>query len=512
MKDVHKVGGRSSGQLTKRRARRRQQGHPQPESAGSRREGVLGDERLSLLFQKIDTPYQAVDHAGRIVQANRAWLDLLGYTRDEVIGRPFIELISASCETSEEEILSRVDLQGRGPLGEVKLSRGDGLQLTVLIECLVRRNEFDGVNNSHFILRHVPPRAAQDDTGSTDLTHRLIGEPHTEALGDSLAWYRLHFEHAPVAVLISVAGEIAFADRTAAMILGAEDPAQLTGVPFARLVHSQDQEKLRARSRMLVKEQRIAPLSEYRWMRTNGEVIEVEAVSVPFTYRGEPAVQTVFTDITRQKRAEEQIKASLEEKEILLREIDHRVKNNLQVISSLLRFQSRYAGDRGFSEIFEDCENRIRSMAMVHEEVYRAQDLSGIDFHKCVERFCIALFQVHGVDGNRIAVEITSDRSRLAVDKAIACGLIVSQLVSNAFKYGFPENRPGRISIDFRGIAKERLELRVSADGPGMPERQHLEGTRSLDLQLVEALAKQLRAEVRLSETKGTEFRFRFKR
>ncbi len=151
-------------------------------------------------------------------------------------------------------------------------------------------------------------------------------------------------------------------------------------------------------------------------------------------------------------------------------------------------------------------------MALVHEEVYRAQDLSGIDFGRSVERVCRALVQARGVNDNTIGLSITSDGSPVAVDKAIPCVLIVAEFVSNAIRRAFSQNTPAGLTVDFREIPKDRLQLTVTDHLTEMPVSRDIDRSHSLGLQLVTALAKQLRAEVRLRATKGTEYRFRFER
>jgi PAS domain S-box-containing protein len=512
MKGEHKEGGNVSQPLKNPATWSERQQAPDCEFIQSPNVGILGDDRFSSIFHALDTPYQVVDRSGRIVQANRAWLNLLGYSVDQVIGRHFSDLIGSSGREATEEAGSRAGLEEIPWSSEVAITSGDGALLPVVPECLVRPDELVGFEYFHVILKPVPPETALGDIGARALNDRIVTGDRDRSLEHSIALLRLFFELAPIGVLISVAGEIAFADKTAADILEAEGPQQLVGIPMSRLVHSADHEKLRHRSRVLVKERRMALLSEYRWVRMDGETIQVEAASVPFTYQGKTAVQTVFMDVTRRKWAEQQIKTSLEEKEILLREIDHRVKNNLQVISSLLRLQSKYAGDRALNEVFEDCESRIRSMALVHEEVYRVQDLSSIDFHRCMEKVCRALFQAQGVNDFATGLQITSDGSRLGVDKAIPCALIVGELVSNALRRTRSGSVAGALSIDFRQIAGDRLQLTVFDEGANIPSAGDPEGTGAVDLQLVATLAKQLQAEVGLHATKGTEYRFIFER
>ena len=156
-------------------------------------------------------------------------------------------------------------------------------------------------------------------------------------------------------------------------------------------------------------------------------------------------IQVVVQDVTERKDAEERINASLEEKEVLLKEIHHRVKNNLQIISSLLHLQSEKVEDTTFLKAFDDSQHRIRSMALIHEELYESADLARIDFVGYVRRLTNHLFESFGIDQQRISLAIEIDGVLLTIDKAIPLGLIINELVSNSLKYGFGDSRKGRI-------------------------------------------------------------------
>jgi len=210
------------------------------------------------------------------------------------------------------------------------------------------------------------------------------------------------------------------------------------------------------------------------------------------------------------KRMEEQIKASLREKEMLLREIHHRVKNNMQLISSLLRLQSRYIKDKKYIEMLKESQNRIRSMAFIHEKLYQSKDLANIDFNGYIKSLTDDLFRSYGANG-KIALKTDIEGVSLGVDTAIPCGLIINELVSNSLKHAFPEDREGEIKIALRRTDRNEVELVVSDDGIGIPEDLDFRNTESLGLQLVTSLAEsQLQGKTELNRAKGTEFRIRF--
>ncbi len=216
-------------------------------------------------------------------------------------------------------------------------------------------------------------------------------------------------------------------------------------------------------------------------------------------------------DITRRKQAEEQIKASLKEKEVLLREIHHRVKNNMQIISSLLRLQSRYTKDKQILDIFKASQNRIETMAFIHEKLYQSQDLARVDFTDYVNTLTRNLFTTYGVSTARIKLNIDIKNVSLPLDNAIPCGLIINELVSNSLKHAFPPDKEGEIKIALHLSNGNKWQLIVSDNGVGIPEDIDFRNTKSLGLHLVTILAEdQLRGEINLNRTEGTEFKIKF--
>ena len=216
-------------------------------------------------------------------------------------------------------------------------------------------------------------------------------------------------------------------------------------------------------------------------------------------------------EITERRRAEEETRASLRDKEILLREIHHRVKNNLQVIHSLLRLQSRQIEDERYREMFRDSQNRIRSMALIHETLYQSKDLANVSFREYVERLMSHLSASYGANRGRIRLGVDADGLMLGIDVAIPCGLIVNELVSNSLKHAFPEDRCGEIRVSLQVTGGSQITLTVSDDGIGLPEDMDFRDSGSLGLHLVTMLVEdQLHGQIELNRAKGTEFRISF--
>lgn len=227
---------------------------------------------------------------------------------------------------------------------------------------------------------------------------------------------------------------------------------------------------------------------------------------------GRPRMVVEFLrDITDRKRAEKQIKASLREKEVLLKEIHHRVKNNLQVISSLLKLQSQYAQDKRDVEIFRESQNRIKSMALIHEKLYQSKDLASINFHEYVSHLLNGLFRSYGVNTEKITLKTDIEDVLLGVDIAIPCGLIINELVSNSLKYAFPEDKEGEIKITLRTLDESAMELTVADNGIGMPADTNFGSSESLGLKLVTILTNQIDGELEMDRSEGTKIQIRFK-
>ncbi len=212
-------------------------------------------------------------------------------------------------------------------------------------------------------------------------------------------------------------------------------------------------------------------------------------------------------DITERKLAEDKIKASLQEKETLLKEIHHRVKNNLQIISSLLRLQSRHIEDQQAIELVSESQNRVRSMALVHEQLYQSSNLAEVDLQKYIQTLTSNLLRSYSINSCRVHLTIDVEPIALGVDLAIPCGLIINELISNCLKYAFPEHRKGEIRVSLHRKGKKSFILTIRDDGIGLPENLDLHSTDTLGLQLVHRLTKQLGGIVELNCDQGTEFK-----
>ncbi|MEG3986846.1 PAS domain S-box protein [Microcoleus sp. S28C3] len=216
-------------------------------------------------------------------------------------------------------------------------------------------------------------------------------------------------------------------------------------------------------------------------------------------------------DISDRKLTEARIQAALREKEVLLKEIHHRVKNNMQVISSLLQLQAQYIEDEAMLTLFEESQTRIHSMALIHEQLYQSEHLDRIDLPLYVENLVANLYQSFGCGNTAIQFTLNVDPICLNIETAIPCGLIINELVSNSLKYAFPPSLGGEISIIFFEGSNHQFNLTIQDNGRGFPENFDVENTETLGLQLVKMLAYQLEASIAIDSQCGTCYNLIFK-
>ncbi|HUV50433.1 MAG TPA: AAA family ATPase [Anaerolineae bacterium] len=214
------------------------------------------------------------------------------------------------------------------------------------------------------------------------------------------------------------------------------------------------------------------------------------------------------------RQAEDQIKASLNEKEVLLKEIHHRVKNNLQIISSLLSLQSTHIKDKHDIEIFKESRNRVRSMAFVHEKLYQSEDLAMIDFAEYTRKLTTSLFHSYAAYPENITLEINADDIFLGINDAIPCGLIINELVSNCLKHAFPRGKKGKICVELHSKrnlhANNKFTLIVDDNGARFPKGLDFRKAKTLGLQLVTTLVKQLKGTIEFDRDDRTKFEITF--
>ena len=226
---------------------------------------------------------------------------------------------------------------------------------------------------------------------------------------------------------------------------------------------------------------------------------------------GKPeSVINVITDLSERKEFEEKLQESIEEKEMLLKEIHHRVKNNLMIISSLLNLQANYLKDQESKEIFKESQNRAKSMALIHQRLYQSTDLKSIGFKEYISTLARDLYQSYVKDPERVKLLLDVEDVNIDINTAIPLGLILNELITNSMKYGFPEDMEGKVFVDLHQKG-DTYVLKVGDDGVGIPSDLDFRKTSSLGMQLINGLTSQIDGEVELNRDNGTEFVIKFK-
>lgn len=244
----------------------------------------------------------------------------------------------------------------------------------------------------------------------------------------------------------------------------------------------------------------------------DGKEIDVSLLAHPIKVGGKQVGSyAIYRDISTRKKAEQKIKDSLREKEVLLKEIHHRVKNNMQIISSLINLQSSRIDDKKTAKVLQSSQNRIKSMAIIHEKLYQSQDFTNVDLSEYVQSLIHNLMMTYGVDKKKIRFHTDIKDIYLDINRAIPCGLIINELLTNSIKHAFLDGKSGEIKVAIRNCGNQKKELSISDNGVGIPEDMDINHSSSLGITLVKILAEQqLQGSLHLEKTKGTSFKIIF--
>ncbi len=342
-----------------------------------------------------------------------------------------------------------------------------------------------------------------------DITERKRTE---EALRNSEELFRSAFARGPIGmVLIGPDNNLLKVNQALCEMLGYSE-RELTSLTLVELTHPDDIHKDLQLMDQLCKGEILTYNLEKRYIKKTREVLLVNKSAAVIRDREGKVLYGLgmVEDITERKQAEEQIQASLEEKELLLKEIHHRVKNNLQIISSLLNLQSAYLKEPLSIELFKDSQYRVRAMALVHEKLYQSKNLARIDFGLYTRELTTHLLRMYGNNSNTVSLDVIADDITLDIDAAIPMGLIINELITNSLKYAFPAGQRGKISIEFRRDDGHQMTLLVRDNGVGLEKDLDFRNTRSLGLQLVNNLVDQLDGMIELDTKGGTAFKMVF--
>ncbi|MBN1234457.1 MAG: PAS domain S-box protein [Methanotrichaceae archaeon] len=341
---------------------------------------------------------------------------------------------------------------------------------------------------------------------SRDITDRKKAE---RALIESEAKYRTIFENTGnAAVILEEDTTIALANAEAEKIFGYIATEVVGKRSWTEFIFKDDLELMKKYHVLRRSDPLAVPRNyEFRLIDGLGKIrhIFMTIAMIPGTKQSIASLM----DITERKIAEDKLKASLAEKEMLLKEIHHRVKNNLQVVSSLLSLQSGCVKDKQTFDMLQESQNRIKSMAMIHEKLYRSDDIAKINFSEYIRSLSSNLMRSYDAVFEGVRLDLNVEDIDLGLDAAIPCGLIINELVSNSLKHAFPKSsniRRGEIKIEFLREDNNKFKLSVSDNGIGFPQNLDFQQTESLGLQLVRILTDQLCGSIDFHSNFGTTF------
>ncbi len=439
-----------------------------------------------------------VDSAGRCRFANEAWTQLTGQSAAAAMGKGWVEAIAAD----DREALASA-WGGSAPADfylELRLRHLDGSQVWVTFGSASVVGADGKPSECLLVLMDVTER------------HRALA-----ALQRSEANFRATIEHAPLGFVVLREGRLLYANGEAAALLGTSDPATLRDEGYLDFLDPAEHAPLRHRLERVARGANVLP-ALICVRRTDGARRVLHGSAAALEFDGAPAVGVFVHDVTARDLDErasaatrERLRASVAEKESLLKEVHHRVKNNLQVIASLISLQAETLADPSARVAFAEMRSRIKTIAAIHERIYRAPDLTRIDLKGYLGDLVREIARAVAHPSCRVATIVEVESIALALDAMVPLALLVNELVTNAFKHAFP---PGERD---RGIIHVRLcrvgpaiELSVRDDGVGITPRQELGRPSSLGLSLVDGFAQQLDGTVSLAAGDGTAWSIRF--
>jgi PAS domain S-box-containing protein len=451
------------------------------------------EEKYRELIENLSEVIYALDQNGRLTYVSPAVKSLIGYYPKELESNPFSEWIHQEDLSRAREGFQKV-LSGKSTNSEYGIisKSGEIRWIYTSSRPVLKENQVIGVQG---VL--------------TDITERKRAE---EALQAREAYLDQLFESAQEAIVMADNdGKALRINEEFTRVFGYTKKEAVGRKVDELIVPKSLQKEAVSITRSVSKGEKIAMETVRR--HKDGTPIDVSVLASPIIISGNlTGTYGIYRDITQRKRAEEQIRASLKEKEILLQEINHRVKNNMQIISSLLNLQSRHIENGKALELFQSSQNRVKSMALIHERLYQSKDFTKIDVADYVRSLTNQLFITYGINQDAIKLKVDIKDIFLDMNTAIPCGLIINELVSNSLEHAFPGGKQGEIKIAMHPLNKNEVELTVSDNGVGIPEDMDLKNTQSLGLYLVSMLAEdQLHGKIKLDRNKGTAFHFRLR-
>lgn len=532
------------------------------------------DRRFRAIFDQTFQFCGLLSPDGRMLEANQTALDFAGLTREQVVGQPVWEtrwlehsqiaqqqLQAAIVRASTGELVRHeLELQDQaGAIATIDFSlkpmKDEQEKVLLLIiegrdisdrkraeterkriqDLLLQQAQRDYL--LRVIMQHIHQSLELDEILSVavtevrdtlgadravifclrqDLSGTVIQESLSSACSSILGWHypQDHFPtHCRTKYLQGKASIISSGteDSHSGCLMEFLRQIQVESEIIAPIVHVSDHSNERYLWGLLI----VHACTPRDWQQPEADLLQQIASQLAIAIQQADLYSQVQTELEERRQAESSLRASLQEKEVLLKEVHHRVKNNLQIISSLLRMQARKVSDLSTATLFQEAQNRVQSMAIIHEHLYQSSNLAQINFNDYLQTLLNNLFRSYGVDPQQILLDIKIDSINLPLNTAIPCGLIINELVSNMLKYAFPLGQPGTITIrlssqtvenssDFQGV------LVIGDNGVGMSPDIDWQTTPSLGLRIVRNLVDQMQGTLTLNRDRGTFFRLTF--
>jgi PAS domain S-box-containing protein len=473
-------------------------------------------EQFRLAIEAAPTGMLMMDETGAIVLVNAQVEKLFGYPRAELLGQKIEMLVPARLRAGHphfrSEFFSDPKARAMGAGRDLYGLRKDGSEIPIEIGLNPLRTP-----EGYFVLSSV-----------VDITERKR----------SVEQFRMAIEAAPTGMLMM--------NRDGDIVLVNVQVEKLFGYPRAELLGKKIEILIPERYRAhhptfregffhFPKARAMGGGRELHGLRRDGSEIPIEIGLNPLQTPEGNFVLSSVVDITERKRADtereilleqlralnsdlegrvtertSQLSATLREREILLQEIHHRVKNNLQVISSLINMQVRQLDDISSRVALAECQTRVQAIALIHEKLYQSKDYSRVHFSEYAKSLATNIFSATGISPESVSLRLAMEDVALGVDKAIPCGLILNELITNALKHAFPPPMLGTVSVAMQKAGDRSIALSVSDDGVGMPDNVDLKASTSLGLSLVYTLVDQLEGKLEIVRDRGTTFRVKF--
>lgn len=429
---------------------------------------------------------------GVYVDVNAGFSELSGFMKEEVIGKSSLQINVWNNPTDRERLIAGLKESGYVNNLEIEFRRKDGELRNGLVSA--RIIELNGEHHILSVTRDIEDwkKDQLKLQEKTSLLNSLV-----EALPDVVYFKDLDRRH----VLVNKAFQDFFGVKGQEVIGKTVEEFSLKG--DTQQSRTTDEEVMATKAPLM---------AEQSWIDREGEMHILDTRKFPILdHQGNiMAIGGISRDITERKRAEEKIKASLKEKEVLLREIHHRVRNNLALIQSLLRIQSHHVRNSDLSRILGDTQHRIRSMALCHELLYKSENVSSIKTDEYLGNLLRQLKESLSIVGKKVEIKQQIEALYLSIEKAFPLGFILTELISNSYQHAFPEIKSGQIFVVLRLLKDNHLEFVVRDDGIGLSEDTKPQESQSLGYHLVRIFVKQLNGSIDIVNDKGTEIRIKF--